>query len=620
MTGGGFAGKVLYVNLTTREIKEEPIDPDMARDFIGGLGLTIRLAFDAITPGTDSLSPDNPIVLGAGPLVGTGIPSTSRVYAVTKLPTSKTIGWCGGGGMTFGYLLKNAGYDNVVIVGKADSPVYLKIEDSNIELSDAKPLRGMGNSEVSEWLWERLGRPLGVLTIGQAGENLVPFSMAYIDRIATMGRGGLGAVFGSKNLKAIVVRGSRGIKVANEKKYRRLTKDFINEIRDYPYLKEWQDLGLIKSFPLIPKDVYYRVKKRRIACVSCPVGCKDLVEIPDGDLKGLSVHTSSMVNLYMPVIYGFTDYRESIKCIATLDEYGIDMFEFFGIMTFVNELIKNGIIPKDAAKPDIVIDSLQSMETWAKKIALREGLGGVFADGFPGILREFGDDAKRYAPPIIKGMHPYAGPGAALPWDLFGTMELGQALDPRGPHVGSGGSPTYFARRPIEVFPKHLVRMGVPEDAIKRIISIPSTPDEEERLSVGRLLKYSHNWFTILGSMGICARGQVNRFYNASRCAELYEAVTGIKTDLDDLRIRAEKVWTLLRMANIREGIGIDDDMLPEKWFEKPPFRDYLTGVPLEKATAGKMIGDYYDEWGWDRKSGIPTPELLERLGLKELS
>jgi aldehyde:ferredoxin oxidoreductase len=455
-----------------------------------------------------------------------------------------------------------------------------------------------------------------VISIGQAGENLVSFSLAYIDRLSTLGRGGFGAVLGSKNLKAIIVQGSRGIKVADRKRYNALSEALFKRIREYPYLKEWQDLGLLKSLPLVPREIYEKVKKRRIACVSCPIGDKDVVEIPDGELKGFLTCSTSAANLFVPMIYGFQDYREAIKCIAVLDEYGLDMFEFFGVMGFVRALADQGIISPDRIEDKISLDSLNSLKTWAKKISLREGLGSVLADGFKGVIKEFGEEAGRYAPAMVKGMHPYVGPRGPLAWNLFGTMELGQVLDPRGPHVGASGSPTYFARRPLEVFPRHLERMGIPPEAIERILPGLGSEDQEQRLNVGRLLKYSQSWFSILGSLGICARAQINRFYNASLCAELYEAVTGIKTDLEGLRQRADRVWTLLRMANVREGLARRDDALPEKWFEEPAFRDYLTEKPARREDLEEMIEDYYDEWGWERKTGIPTNKLLKKLGL----
>jgi len=619
MTLGGFAGTILVVDLTRGVITKEPLDPGLARDFIGGLGLTVKLAYDNLEPGTDALAPENPIVLGAGALVGTDLPASSRLFSITKLPTSGTIGWSGAGGVTFACMLKNAGYDHIVIKGRADRPVYLEIIDDQVTLREASSLWGLGVSATCEALWKNYERPAGVVAIGQGGENRVKFSMAYVDRIATLGRGGFGAVMGSKNLKAIVARGSRGVSVADRKGYKTLRKSIFERMRAYPHLKEWQEMGLINSFPFVEKETYLHIKKRRVACVSCPIGCKDVVEIRDGDLKGQVVCSSSAINLFTPIIYGMKDYREAIKVIADLDEYGLDMFEFMGLMVFAKTLYEEGLIPRDRAEPKIAVESLGSMEAWAGKIARREGLGDVLADGFPGAIEAFGEKAEALAPALVKGMHPYAGPGAALPWHLFGTMDLGQVLDPRGPHVGSSGSPTYFARRPLEVFPKHLDRMGVPEDEIARLLP-QGDEGEIEGLSVGGLLRHSHRWFAILGSLGVCARAQINRFYSASFCAEAYEAVTGIETPVSALRERADRAWTLLRLANLREGFQRErEEALPRKWFGDRGFQDYVSEEPLTVGESEQMIDDYYREWDWDPKTGVPTQQALDRLGLPGL-
>jgi aldehyde:ferredoxin oxidoreductase len=198
MTLGGFSGTILHIDLTHGIIQKEPLDPGMAEGFLGGLGLTVKLAYDRIKIGAQALSPDNLIVLGVGPLVGTNIPATSRVYAVTKLPASGTMGWCGGGGVIFGCLLKNAGYDHVVIEGRAQHPVVLNIVDDDVEICDARDMWGKGVEQTYRMLREDHGMPTGVLSIGQAGENQVSFSMAYIDRFSTLGRGGFGAVWGRK--------------------------------------------------------------------------------------------------------------------------------------------------------------------------------------------------------------------------------------------------------------------------------------------------------------------------------------------------------------------------------------------------------------------------------------
>lgn len=592
MKGRGFTGQVLHVDLGRRETRSEPLDPDLALDYLGGLGICVKLIADLLPHGVAPLSPDSVFVLGAGPLVGTDLPSASRVYAVAKLPASGTVGWCGAGGYTFGAQLKYAGYDHIVVSGRADQPVYLHIEDGKAEIRDAAGLWGQGVDQTCENIYRTIDEGAGVIAIGPAGENRSALAMAFVDRISTLGRGGFGGVMGSKNLKAIVVRGTGAVTVADGRRFNSISRKLLKTISEYPYLKEWQHLGMLKAFPAVPVETYDRVRQRRTACVSCSIGCKDVVRIPDGPFAGLTKHTSSAINLFTPMIYGMKDPDESIKLITELDTHGLDMYEFFGLMELARKLVINGRIQLDADEPEIDITSLNSMTSWANRISHRRGTGDLLADGFTAVLEKLGKEAESLAPSLVKGMHPYAGPGAAVPWDRFGTMELGQVLDPRGPHVGSGGSPTYFALRPLDVFPKHLKRVGVPAAAIDRILG----PRRDE-LHVGRLLRYSHAWFAVLGSLGICARGQVNRFYNIELCAEVYEAATGIPTATADLCRRADRAWTTLRELNVREGMDDSKEAFPKRWFRDAGFKDYLSGEPLSLEQAEEMRREYYQEW-----------------------
>lgn len=590
----GFAGKILNVDLSQKQVWTTPMDETMARQYVGGLGICVKLASEQIPSNVLPLSAESVFVLGIGPLVGTDLPSSSRVYAVAKLPASGTVGWCGAGGFTFGSQLKYAGYDHIIVSGKSEKPVYLHIEDDRVEIRDAGDLWGLGVDDTVDSICRNLDKQAGVLAIGPAGENKSAFAMAFVDRISTLGRGGFGAVMGSKNLKAILVRGTGEASVADRKRFNKISRSVFKAFKEYPYLKEWQDMGMIKSFPIVPLDVYQRMKIRRAACVSCPVGCKDVIHVPDGPFAGLIKHTSSAINLFTPMIYGMKDPGEAVKLVADLDNFGLDMFEFFGLMGLARDLSASGVISLEKDEPKIDFQSLESMLAWAKKITFRQGTGALLADGFTEVIERIGPDAVAVAPPLIKGMQPYAGPGAALPWDRFGTMELGQVLDPRGPHVGSGGSPTYFAVRPLETFPKHLKRMGVPDEAVNRILG-----PGHDQLNVGRLLRYSHAWFATLGSLGICARGQVNRFYNAELCAEAYEAATGIPTRTADLGRRAERIWRTLRELNIREGLNESKEALPEQWFKESGFKNYLTGEPMTLEQAEEMKKDYFREWGW---------------------
>ncbi|HPC47053.1 MAG TPA: aldehyde ferredoxin oxidoreductase N-terminal domain-containing protein, partial [Deltaproteobacteria bacterium] len=388
MSVNGLAGRVLVVDLAQRTAEASPLNMAMVERFGGGLGLCIGLARQYLDPSCDALGPSNTVVIGAGALVGTDAPASSRVYAVAKLPASGSVGWCGAGGMTFGCQLKNAGFDHVVLQGASPEPVYLLIENDRVEIRDASMLRGQGTGETCDFLI-KTHAPAGVISIGTAGENLVSFSMAYLDGVSTLGRGGLGAVFGAKNLKAVVVRGSRGVGVADPGAYRALSGSLIERIRSYPHLESWQDLGLLASLPVVSPDVYRRMRIRRMACVSCPIGDKDVMVVPTGDGAHRYACTSSAVNLFMPLVYGMKDPAEASGCVALLDELGMDMFEFFGLLSWAQAAQNKGTDFACGAPVDV--SSSESVRSWAYAVANRMGMGDVLAEGFRGIARAFGE-------------------------------------------------------------------------------------------------------------------------------------------------------------------------------------------------------------------------------------
>jgi len=625
---GGYAGNILHVDLTKNEVHKEPVAPELAKTFIGGLGFSVKLAYDHIKPGIEPLSPENTIIIGAGPLVGTIAPGSSRIYAAAKFPINNAIAWAGAGGMTFGAMLKNAGYDNVVIKGRASRPVYLKIFDDDVEICDAGELWGKGVEETSQQLWTKFSWPAGIIAIGQAGENSVKFAMSFVDNASTLGRGGFGAVMGSKNLKAIIVKGTKGVRVSHPRKFMKLVDGLFQRIKRWEHLDEWHEFGFWLGLPVVPKEMYYELNKRRLSCIGCPIGDKDVVEIKKGKYKGLTKVTTTAINAVTPSLLGLS-VEDSIKCTGTLDDYGMDMFEFFSVVSFVNDLYDQGIITAEYMESKIPFD-LESLEKWARKIANREGFGDILAEGLPGIINRFGKESQRFAPPMSKGLSVYSGPTGPLIWNRFGTMEFSQLVNPRGAHVAAGGSPTYYAVRPLEKFPTHLDRMGVPENAVQRILPQPGdwqwglkfglvSPEDKVGLNVGRMTRYSEDWLSVLGSLGVCARAQINRFYYANLLAELYSTATGIQIDKEELMKAGERVWNLLKAANVREGFDRKDDSFSRRWLEeKSQFIEYTGKVKISLEIADKFLDDYYEERGWDVERGIPTREKLLELGLKD--
>nr|MDO8062082.1 aldehyde ferredoxin oxidoreductase N-terminal domain-containing protein [Candidatus Freyrarchaeum guaymaensis] len=615
----GYAGSILDVDLTTGRVKREKLNLQVARSFIGGLGVNIKLWYDLVKPGVDPLSPENAVIIGVGPLVGTAAPGSSRVYSLTKLPVNGAVGWGGGGGVNFGCMLKNAGFDHVIIRGRAEKPVYISICDGEAEIVDAGSLWGEGIGKATDTLKEAYGGSSGVLAIGQGGENLVRFSMAFIDKLSTIGRGGLGAVMGSKNLKAIVVKGTKGVRVADPKRFKEICSRLYERIRSYPKRKDAQRLGFLNFMRIVPEESYLEFKMARVACVGCPIGDKEILQIRKGKFKGFTKYASAFVNTLLPYLYGGLGYDECISLTDVLDDYGLDMFETFELLKFTENLYKNGLITdRELGGPPIKLNDYDSLKKWFDNITYRRGFGDVLAEGFKYVLERYGDKAGDFAPCVVKGMVAYQSVRGPVFSKTFTPFELGMVVHPRGPASAPGGSsPLYFTfGRPLDWIKRHFDRMGIPKDAQERIL----TEKEGMAINVGRLTKYAQQFLYICGSLGTCGRGQINRFYSLETFADLYSAATGFEVSGEELMTASERIFNLEKAINVMEGFTRKDDVFPEKWFEKPLHLDYYEKVEITRDIAYGLLDDYYDERGWNVEKGIPTKEKLIELGLKDVA
>ena len=319
----GYAGTGLWVDLSTGAIKKESLDPDLVNRFVGGFGFTNKLAYDLIDKDVDPLSPENVVIIGSGALSGTLAPGSTKVMATTKLPINNAIGTPFGGG--FSHLLKCAGYDYIVITGRADKPVYLKIMDDDVSLVDAGDVWGKDIFETTDLLRGKHGAESSVIAIGQAGENLVRISFALVDKFGTLGRGGLGAVFGSKNLKALVVNGTKGVSIADAVGFVEVADSVRQKMMKYPLRKEWLKLGpgigimvynncfgsyrnwgeaLIQDEDSQdPFQAWMQIFKSGHSCPTCLLNCRALVELEEGEYAGLiaPASTNALSTYWRPV-------------------------------------------------------------------------------------------------------------------------------------------------------------------------------------------------------------------------------------------------------------------------------------------------------------------------------
>ncbi len=629
----GYTGNILKIDLTVDKISIIKQNVDNIKQFIGGLGINTKLVADLIKPKIDPLSSENVIIIGVGPLVGTITPGASRTVASTKFPATGAIAYsCGS--MSFGFNLKHSGFDHIIISGKAEDPVYLAILNEHIELIDASDIWGKDIVESTNFLQKKYSES-GVIAMGQAGENLVYGSLALIDKTSTFGRGGLGAVMGSKNLKAIVTKGSRGISIANPKEFNQLYRKLFERIRKYPQRESWHELGMLRSLPVgmilkasgqhkkarqCSERVYLKkLKKRRIACPSCPMGDKDILELQEGNFKGLINYTSSVINPFlMFTLDELNTYDEAIKSFDLVSRYGLDSLTITSLLKFCTHLYEKGILTKENTGIEWKSD-YRTLVQLIEMIVYRKGFGNILADGWKSLAETYKSVENEML--TVKGLDIIFEPRLLR----LGTMEFEQVVNPKGAHVASGGSPTYLgAGGSIEKFKMHFDRMGVPNSAIGRLFTPPL---KEMVVNVGRLTRYSEDWYTVLTSLGLCARAQMNRFYGLELVTDIYNAVTGFNIQSEELREAAERTWNLLKILNVKEGFSRKDDKFPEEWF-KPlkfgqtilNFQDFFGESTITPEVANQLLNNYYDERGWDKIDGIPMQSKIKELDLEKYS
>jgi len=625
----GYTGKILNVNLSEQKITIQKENVDDIKQYIGGFGMNCKLASEIIKPGIEPLSEENAIIIGTGPLVGTLAPGSSRIVGITKFPATGAIAnSCGS--MSFGYFMKNAGYDHIVITGKAEKPIILEVLDSTINMSSAENTWGKDIVETTNILWKEHGQ-CGVISIGQAGENLVKSAMTLIDKTSTFGRGGLGAVMGFKNLKAIVAKGTMGIQIAQPKEFNKLYDKLHKRILNYPQRESWIKLGMLRSLPVgmllgikgqkkkarqcSERNYLKKIKRRRIACPSCPMADKDILELKEGDFSGLLNYTSSIINPFlMFTLDGLSTYDESIKAFDLINRYGLDSLTITALYDFVSKMYEEQLLTEE----DIGFkwqNDYKTLEKLIEMVAFRKGFGNILAEGWIKLAAEHKNIKDRML--VIKGLDVVFEPRLLR----LGTMEFEQVVNPKGAHVASGGSPTYVgAAGSIDKFKTHFKRMGIPESAFERIFTPPT---QDMLLNIGRLTRYSEDWYTILTSQGLCARAQINRFYGLELVTNFYNAVTGLDLNQEDLRAAAERSWNLLRNLNAKEGFSRKDDVFPKEWFKALKFgetkleiQNFFGSTIITPEIATQLIDDYYDERGWDKSNGLPSQNKLKNFNL----
>jgi len=612
----GYAGGMLWVDLTNMTAKKEPLDMDLASAYLGGMGMNGRLAYDLIKPGIDPLSPDNVLLYSVGPFVGTTIPGMVRTNIAAKSPLTGFIG-LSGGGISIGPMLKYAGYDQLVITGRAEKPVYLVITDDRVEIRDAGELWGKDIFQTTDEIRDRLGE-YWVSCIGPAGENGVAIASIIDNKNSMHSRTGLGAVMGSKNLKAIAVHGTKGIQVYNRNGFRELVRELREVVKKSPAIDIWRYEGRIIDYYMggyqrtsgfTQKEYASRIWKTYYGCIGCPVGDKGVLQVKDGKYEGLTVKVSNP--WATPAGFersGCTNYDQGVKCVELGNRLGLDCFTLHHLIPFAQTLYEQGIITREDTGGLELKRDADTIFKLIKQIAYKEGIGDLLAKGQKAIIQIKGGDAYKYAD-HIKGVEPMYDMRTGLIVENFGHL-----TNPRGGHHARSYSITYTPRKSSTIR-RFCLGIGVPEDALDRVAPEGDFPDN---FNLPRLTKWSEDYNSAYYSLGGCDRTPITPAFNLSILSRLLEITTGMELSPAQIRHTGEQIWNLHRMFNMREGISRKDDMPPYRWMHEGLPRGegkVYPAIPEEKIQS--LLDEYYEERGWDITSGNPTEEKLAALGLK---
>jgi aldehyde:ferredoxin oxidoreductase len=644
MRAGGYAGQVLYIDLTKEEIKKEPLDLDMARKFLGGFGLNCKFAWDLLDPEVDPYSPDNMIFMGMGPMLGTAAPASNKHSVMSKWPSTGAIS-PGTAGGDFGINVKLSGYDEVIIKGKAKKPVYIKINGDDVQICNASDLWGKDTYVTTDMLWKKHGRHYAVIAMGTAGERLVNTTICLVDKCTSWGKGGLPAIMGSKNLKAFVACGNKGVKVADPKRLMERTRMIQKRFEDYPDRQKLVDLGTMDGFASwadihgmsmnnwtsrFPTDEAYRlydtdyylenINVGRVSDPTCPMGCKDHVRVQKGEYAGTEAWVSSFYGrvVHMAARCQVGSYEKNVKAQEFFQRTGLCIHSYTALIDWAVELYERGVLTKKDTGGVELRHDFETTMYLAEQADKREGLGGILSQGYNKAIRDIGRGCEKYAV-HVKGMEPLYDPRI----NRVSSPEFNQVVNPRGAHAPQGASTLYMSK---DADPKGykdwLEDRGVPAEALKRIFP------RSGYFNIARLCSYAEDWVAFMNSVGMgCLRGRVDNFLKGEDWSEAYSAVTGFETSLTELRTAIRRCYNLYKALNVRAGFSRKDDVFPDRWFEplETPDRgtmvlcDYF-GTPLSREDCNKLLNDYYDERGWDIETGIPTEKALVDCGLEDVA
>jgi len=611
-----FVGQILRVNLTSGVISTENLNPQWARQTLGGAGLATRYLLELTSPGIDPLGAENVLIFMTGALTGTPSASASRYSVVAKSPQTGLWGQSNSGGF-FGPALKWSGFDGVIFEGVSPEPVYLSILDGKAELRKANHLWGLTVPECDDRLQSEIGRPVTVACIGPGGENLVRYASIMNNKHRAAGRSGMGAVMGSKRLKAIACSGNRHISLHNAEGFNRISQkqrefmdesilkigfdtfgtnmiaDMVNVRGGYP-THNWQSGTFEQIENVNAQAMTDQVLIKGVRCFACPVACGRGTEIRQGKWKGASGEGPEYETTdTLGAMCGVDDLNAITMANYRCNEYGLDTISAGSSIAFAMECYQRGILKDDQTggialefgNGDLVVDLVE----WIGK---REGIGNLLAEGTLRMAEKLGGGSEHFAM-HVKGLElPAYDPRAAKITGLgYVTANRG------GDHMNGYIQAPTFIDMPFLIV----------EDST---IHNPFVADPAE----ARVLIDMENALSVLDALGGCKFMGV--LVSAAEIVDLVQTATGWDFDLDEFHQCGERLQTMARAYCNREGLRREQDTLPGRLMLDPLPDGPAQGMVLDRPTLEKMKDAYYELRGWDIASGVPTPAKLHELDL----
>ena len=597
----GWNGLFLRVDLSKSKARANEYGAEMAEAFLGGRGFAAKILWDELKPGIDPLGPKNKLVFATGPLTGFALPSSSKLVVAAKSPLTGSYG-DGNLGTFAAVQIRKAGYDALIVGGKSKKPIVLLVQDKQIEFLDAEDLWGLDSFETEGMLRRVYGSTAGVLSIGQAGENLVKFANIVCQEGRAGGRPGMGAVMGSKNLKAVVVIGSGDLSAAYPKELKKLGADAYREILTKPPYAFWKQQGTMMTIEwsqensVLPTYNYregvfdkadaiggFAMAKAKVSqrgCPHCNMICGNVVKDSFGKEAEVDYENVAMLGSNI----GLGQLRRVAALNRVADEFGLDTISLGNVLGFAMEASEKGLIEEKVSW-----GKLRATKSLVEDIAYRRGLGDMLAEGVRFSAEKIGGGSSRWAMHVkgleISGYDCHAAPAMAL---AFATSSIG----------------AHHKDAWVISWEMKVGRDSYSEEKVDKVIEL-------QRIRGG-----------VFEALTVCRFPWIELGFELEWYTKFLHAATGLEITWKDLNVIADRIYALIRCFWVREfgkNWTRQMDVPPARWFEEPLTKGSLKGSKLDRAKYDVMLSRYYRKRGWDGR-GIPTKTTLRKLGLENVA